>query len=73
MGHSLQELSLKCFLFVCFASIISKVKEHEEFFPAFYSLVMELLQTLGICFYRYCGSEGFTVCLLNQSVVQVIL
>ncbi|XP_067094448.1 centrosomal protein of 70 kDa [Osmerus mordax] len=29
-------------------SIISKVKEHEEFFPAFYSLVMELLQTLDV-------------------------
>ncbi|XP_046907318.1 centrosomal protein of 70 kDa [Hypomesus transpacificus] len=29
-------------------SIISKVKEHEEFFPAFYSLVIELLQTLDV-------------------------
>lgn len=28
-------------------SIILKVKEHEEFFPAFYFLVQELLQTLG--------------------------
>ncbi|XP_045076853.1 centrosomal protein of 70 kDa isoform X2 [Coregonus clupeaformis] len=29
-------------------SIILKVKEHEEFFPAFYSLVQELLQTLDV-------------------------
>ncbi|KAM4602166.1 centrosomal protein of 70 kDa [Polymixia lowei] len=29
-------------------SIILKVKEHEEFFPAFHSLVMDLLQTLGV-------------------------
>uniref|UniRef100_UPI003AAD46F8 centrosomal protein of 70 kDa isoform X1 n=1 Tax=Centroberyx gerrardi TaxID=166262 RepID=UPI003AAD46F8 len=29
-------------------SIIIKVKQHEDFFPAFHSLVMELLQTLGV-------------------------
>uniref|UniRef100_A0A8C8GF33 Centrosomal protein of 70 kDa n=1 Tax=Oncorhynchus tshawytscha TaxID=74940 RepID=A0A8C8GF33_ONCTS len=29
-------------------SIILKVKEHEEFFPAFYFLVQELLQTLDV-------------------------
>ncbi|XP_030006478.1 centrosomal protein of 70 kDa isoform X2 [Sphaeramia orbicularis] len=29
-------------------SIIMKVKQHEEFFPAFHSLVVELLQTLGV-------------------------
>lgn len=29
-------------------SIIVKVKQHEEFFPAFYSLVLDILQTLGV-------------------------
>lgn len=29
-------------------SIILKVKEHEVFFPAFYFLVQELLQTLDV-------------------------
>ncbi|XP_022066973.1 centrosomal protein of 70 kDa isoform X1 [Acanthochromis polyacanthus] len=29
-------------------SIITKVKQHEEFFPAFHALVTEILQTLGV-------------------------
>ncbi|XP_029924274.1 centrosomal protein of 70 kDa [Myripristis murdjan] len=29
-------------------SVIVKVKQHDEFFPAFHSLVLELLQTLGV-------------------------
>lgn len=28
-------------------SIIVKVKQHEEFFPAFHALVLDILQTLG--------------------------
>lgn len=30
-----------------FFSIIIKVKQHEEFFPAFHALITEILQTLG--------------------------
>ena len=30
-----------------FCSVIVKVKEHEEFFPAFHSLVTQLMLTLG--------------------------
>lgn len=29
-------------------SIIVKVKQHEEFFPAFYSLILDILHTLGV-------------------------
>ncbi|XP_044043804.1 centrosomal protein of 70 kDa isoform X3 [Siniperca chuatsi] len=29
-------------------SIIVKVKQHDEFFPAFHGLIMEILQTLGV-------------------------
>ncbi|KAF7658826.1 hypothetical protein LDENG_00007260 [Lucifuga dentata] len=29
-------------------TIIEKVKQHEEFFPAFHALVMDILQTLGL-------------------------
>ncbi|XP_070786905.1 centrosomal protein of 70 kDa [Enoplosus armatus] len=29
-------------------SIVVKVKQHEEFFPAFHALIMEMLQTLGV-------------------------
>ncbi|XP_038571591.1 centrosomal protein of 70 kDa-like [Micropterus salmoides] len=29
-------------------SIIVKVKQHEEFFPAFHALIMDILQTLGV-------------------------
>uniref|UniRef100_A0A3Q3KV08 Centrosomal protein of 70 kDa n=1 Tax=Mastacembelus armatus TaxID=205130 RepID=A0A3Q3KV08_9TELE len=29
-------------------SIIIKVKQHEEFFPAFHALILEILQTLGV-------------------------
>lgn len=30
-----------------FCSIVSKVRQHEEFFPTFYSLITDILQTLG--------------------------
>ncbi|GAA6225956.1 centrosomal protein of 70 kDa [Lates japonicus] len=30
-------------------SIIIKVKQHEEFFPTFHALIMEMLQILGVC------------------------
>lgn len=30
-----------------FSSIIVKVKQHEEFFPAFHALIMDILHTLG--------------------------
>lgn len=36
-----------CVILCLFVSIIVKLKEHEEFFPAFNSLVLELLNTLG--------------------------
>ncbi|KAL7370316.1 hypothetical protein ABVT39_025522 [Epinephelus coioides] len=29
-------------------SVIIKVKQHEEFFPAFHALIMDILQTLGV-------------------------
>lgn len=31
----------------CLHSIIVKLKQHEEFFPAFHDLTVDILQTLG--------------------------
>lgn len=43
------QVSLLCVcMCVCVVSIIVKLREHEEFFPAFHSLVLELLHTLGM-------------------------
>uniref|UniRef100_A0A3P8SX94 Centrosomal protein of 70 kDa n=1 Tax=Amphiprion percula TaxID=161767 RepID=A0A3P8SX94_AMPPE len=40
--------TVQCLIILWFSSIITKVKQHEEFFPAFHALVTEILQTLGV-------------------------
>lgn len=37
----------KFLLFFCLHSIIVKLKQYEEFFPAFHALTVDILQTLG--------------------------
>lgn len=32
---------------ICLHSIIVKLKQHEEFFPAFHALTVDILRTLG--------------------------
>lgn len=44
-GHSNPNICM--FFFSSLCSIIVKVKQHEEFFPAFHALVLDILHTLG--------------------------
>lgn len=44
------KLEIQCKLCIFFKSIINKLEEHEEFFPAFQAFTNDLLEILGKIF-----------------------